>query len=117
MEPCIIGCPICYETWLRTTLFWLFQLSVILCMGIGKSGIMGWVARWTIQIQFNQTQVSEYMGHFSNWNERYSFQLFAVVFDTCLVWEMLMLPSDASCHSKLALFEGPMRIRLIRMSI
>ena len=28
-------------------------------------------------------------------NQRYSLQLFAVEFDTCLVWELLLLPSNA----------------------
>ena len=36
----------------------------------------------------------------------HSFQLFVVLFDMCLVWEMLMLPSNAPCYSKLALLEG-----------
>ena len=32
-------------------------------------------------------------------NGRRSFQLFVVVFDTCLVWEVLVLPSNTPCYS------------------
>ena len=39
-------------------------------------------------------------------NEAYSFQLFVVVLYSCLVWDMRMLPSNAPCYSKLAIFEG-----------
>ena len=40
-------------------------------------------------------------------NGKYSFQLFVVVLDTCLVWEMLVLPSDAQAASSLPSLRVP----------
>ena len=40
-------------------------------------------------------------------NGKYSFQLFVVVLDTRLVWEMLILPSDAQAASSLPSLRVP----------
>ena len=41
-----------------------------------------------------------------NVNERHSLQLFVVEFDTCLVWELLLLPSNAQTAPNLPSLKG-----------
>ena len=46
-------------------------------------------------------------------NERHSLQLFVVEFDPCLVWELLLLPSNAqTAPNSPTLFEGNLSIVL-----
>ena len=40
-------------------------------------------------------------------NETYSFQLFVEVLDTCLAWEMLMLPSNAHAATNMPYLRAP----------
>ena len=42
-------------------------------------------------------------------NQRHSLQLFVVEFDTCLVWELLLLPSNAQIAPNLSSLKGNIR--------